>query len=127
MAKKDLQYGQVTIRRILSELEEPIELENLYAQALLSQALKNAAARPTPQARMAARNMIVDGANIVPRAGGAPREVAIGSEFGSNAYPQFQRPATKRGYWLYPAAEDTAVLSQTDDALEDVLRQVIGG
>lgn len=125
--KKDLQYGQRTIRRILSELKQPTALENLYAEAILAQALRNAAGRPTPQANMAARNMTIRDATIYPRAGGDPSEVAIGSEFGSAVYPQFQKPPTKRGYWLYPAATNTAVLAQTDEALDQVLQDAISG
>lgn len=125
--KKDLQYGQRTIRRLLDELQQPVALENLYAEAILAQALRNAAGRPTPQALMAARNMTVREATIFPRAAGASSEVAIGSEFGSSAYPQFHKPPTKRGYWLYPAATDTAVLAQVDEGLEQVLQDVIRG
>ena len=125
MATKDLTYGVTTIRRILRELQQPVELENLYAHAILATALRNASSRPTPQAMMAARNLNVEGASIGPVAGGAPAAVAIGSEFGSNQYAQFQHSPAPRGLWLYPAAEATETLAEVDKALEQVLQQVI--
>lgn len=127
MAKKDLQYGVTTIYRMLRELKEPEELANLYAEAVLTQAVRNAQGRPTPQAVMAARNLKVEGATIGPRAGGTPAEVAIGSEFGSNLYRQFQKPPNPRGYWLYPAAVATSTIAAGEAALEDVLKAVIDG
>ena len=125
MATKDLAYGQRTIRRILDELEHPVELEHKYAAAILAQALSNAAGRPTPQAPMAADNLVVEGASIGPLSGGAPAEVAIGSEFGSVIYPQFHKPPNPRGYWLYPAAEDVRVLAEADKALEQELDRIV--
>jgi hypothetical protein len=127
VAKKDLTFGVTTIRRILRELQQPVALDNLYAQAILAQALRNAASRPTPQAPMAARNLNVEGASIGPVTGGAPAAVAIGSEFGSNQYAQFQHSPAPRGLWLYPAAEATETLAQMDKALEKVLGQAIDG
>lgn len=127
MAQKDLTYGARTIRRILSELEQPENLEHQYAEAILAQAVRNAASRPTPQAQMAAENLDVQLASIGPVAGGAPAAVAIGSEFGSNQYLQFHKPPNPRGYWLYPAAEDLQVLANTDQELEKLLDRVIAG
>jgi len=125
LATKDLAYGQRTISRILRQLQQPAALEDLYAHAILAQALRNAASRPTPQAPMAARNMGVTNATIAPVAGGAPAAVSIGSEFGSNQYAQFQHRTAPQGLWLYPAAGQTETLVATDKALEDVLQQVI--
>jgi hypothetical protein len=125
MATKDLAYGARTIRRILDKLEQPEELEHKYAEALLAQAVRNAAGKPTPQARMAAENLDVQGASIGPIAGGAPADVAIGSEFGSDRYLQFHRSPNPRGYWLYPAAEDLQVIANTDRELERLLDRVI--
>ncbi len=127
MATKDLTYGQATIRRILKKLEQPQELENAYARAILVQAVANAAGKPTPQARMAAANLRVEGANIFPSAGGPAAEVAIGSEFGSAVYRQFQQPPNPRGYWLYPAASATSTLAAGDRALEEVLQDAVKG
>lgn len=127
MADKDLAYGQRTIRRILRELEQPEELEHKFAEAVLAQAVRNAASKPTPQARMAAENLDVQGASIGPSAGGAPAEVAIGSEFGSARYLQFHKPPNPRGYWLYPAAESVQALAAGDKALEDMLQAAIRG
>ena len=127
MATKDLTYGQATIRRILKKLDQPQELENLYARAILAQAVANAASKPTPQARMAAANLRVEGANIFPSAGGPAAEVAIGSEFGSTLYRQFHQPPNPRGYWLYPASTSTSALAAGDEAIEDVMQRVIRG
>lgn len=127
MAQKDLTYGARTIRRILADLQQPTGLEHLYAEAVLAQAVLNANKRPTPQARMAARNMVVKGSDIVPSAGGDPAAVAIGSEFGSAVYRQFQRQPNPRGYWLYPAALATATLAAGDVALEKLLQKVVRG
>jgi hypothetical protein len=128
MVRGDLEYGQRTIRRILKELEQPQSLEHKYAEAILAQAKRNAAGKPTPQARMAAENMVVERNTIGPLTGGIPaEEVAIGSEFGSHVYPQFQRAPNPRGYWLYPAAEDAKVLADTDQQLERLLDRMIAG
>lgn len=127
MATKDLEYGRRTIRRLLRELRQPEELEHSYAEAILAQAVRNAARRPTPQAPMAAENMTVEDATIAPLAGGNPAAVAIGSEFGSAQYAQFHAPPNPRGMWLYPAAEDVSVLAATDRELEKLLQKVIRG
>lgn len=125
MARKDLRFGQRVIRRILSEIKRPESLEHRYAQAMLEQAKANAARRPTPQAPMAARNLYVDGASIVPRSQGPAADVAIGSEFGSTLYPQFHRAPNPAGYWLYPASRDPQTLQAVDKSLEDLVRQAI--
>ena len=127
MATKDLAYGQRTIQRILRELEHPQELEHKYAEAVLAQAQRNAASKPTPQARMAAEVLNVEGASIAPRSSGPAAEVGIGSELGSTRYLQFQRGPNPRGYWLYPAAEDVKVLAETDRELDKMLQRVIDG
>ena len=127
MVKKDLAYGQRTIARILRELEHPAELEQKYAEAVLALAVENAAGRPTPQAPMAAQNMVVERGSIGPLAGGAPADVSIGSEFGSSLYRQFQRPPNPRGYWLYPAANDVRTLAAGDRMLEEMLDAAIRG
>lgn len=127
MADKDLQYGQRVISGILKRLDKSQDLAHSYAEAVLAQAVRNAASKPTPQARMAAENMTVTGADIHPTAGGAPAAVAIGSEFGSARYLQFHRPPNPRGYWLYPAATSIAALAAGDEAIEDVMQRVIRG
>jgi hypothetical protein len=126
VATKDLAYGQRTIRRILDELDHPQELEEAYARAILDQAVTNAGSRPTPQAPMAASNMVVEGASIGPSLRGTPEEaVAIGSEFGSSLYPQFHHSPAPRGLWLYPAAEDLKVIAAMDGELEKMLQKAV--
>lgn len=126
---KDLTFGQRALRRILRELNKPERLEHDYASAILEQAKRNAARRPTPQAPMAAAVMAVDGASITPHApADSPSvEVAIGSEFGSTIWPQFHHGPAPAGLWLYPATRDSAVLGKVDDSLEAVLRAAVRG
>jgi hypothetical protein len=127
VADKDLQYGVATIHRILRKLEQPQSLAHPFAEAVLRQAVRNASAKPTPQARMAASVLNVEGDTIGPSAGGPPAEVGIGSEFGSAIYPQFHAPPTKRGYWLFPAGEAVQVLAEGDKTLEDILQRAANG
>lgn len=127
MAKKDLTYGVNAIRGLLRRLNQPETLGETFAQLILEEARKNAARRPTPQAPMAARNLKADRLNIVPSAGGAPAAVAIGSEFGSTIYRQFQKPPNPRGYWLYPATRGDTVLKAMDAKLEAVLDAAVKG
>ena len=126
---KDLTFGQRALRRILKELQKPDDLEQDYARAILDQAKKNAAGKPTPQARMAASVMVAEGGNIFPRGSAGIPEVAvgIGSEFGSAVWPQFHRGPNPRGYWLYPATRDSAVLGKADKSLEEILADAARG
>jgi len=126
---KDLTFGQRALRRILKELQKPDDLEQDYARAILDQAKKNAAGKPTPQARMAASVMVAEGGNIFPRGSAGLPEVAvgIGSEFGSAVWPQFHRGPNPRGYWLYPATRDSAVLGKADKSLEEILADAARG
>ena len=127
MVSKDLAFGVTAIRRIMSELDKPAELEHAFALAILEQAKRNAASRPTPQAPMAARNLDVQAGSIGTIAGGDAAEVGIGSEFGSNQYLQFKAPSNQRGYWLWPATRSSEVATIEDDALEDLLVAAVNG
>lgn len=121
------EQGKRALDRVADALEQPAELEAKYARAMLDVALQNAAGRPTPQSAMAAQNLTVDGSLIRPLAGGAPEEVAAGSEFGSSIYRQFHAGHNPAGYWLYPAADDERTLRAGDDALEQVIQAAIRG
>lgn len=96
-------------RRVLNDLQDRLEdaegLEDAYARAVLEQAQRAAGLRPTPQAPMAAEAMGVQQGTILSLTGGAPSDVAAGSEFGSGIYRQFG-PRNTRGYWLLPSAEN---------------------
>lgn len=129
MAKHDLEVGRKVIRRILKQLDKPDDLEHSFAQSILDQAVRNASSKPTPQARMAAAIMEVDDATIYQRgsAGQPSVDVAIGSEFGSALWPQFHKPPTHEGYWLWPATRDPLVREQMDDQLDQMLRTAIRG
>jgi hypothetical protein len=79
---------------------------------------------------MAAENMGVQRGTILPLTGGAPSEVSMGSEFGSDIYLQFHRPRNSRGYWLLPSAEnpDAATIGAGEDWIDDqVAKAVIRG
>lgn len=127
MARKSAAEGADAIRRILRFLESPAALADEYADAVLEQALRNAAGRPTPQAPMAARGMVAEGNVIRSLAGGRPSEVAAGSEFGSSIYRQFHAGHNPRGYWLYPAGDDPTTEKAGDQMLEDAVEAAIRG
>lgn len=123
--KRDLSVGVRAIRRILDELDKPKSLTHDYAVAILEQARRNAARKPTPQARMAAAVMQVREAEIF-ASGPASQpavEVGMGAEFGSRTYPQFHAAPNRQGYWLYPATRDKAAIDAADQSLEAVLRK----
>lgn len=122
---KDAAYGARVLRKLADELDDPEDLESEYARLLADKARQNAAARPTPQSAMAADALTVSGSAVRIAAGGAPAAVAASSEFGSDIYPQFQHSHTAQGLWLYPAAEDSGVLEQADNALENLVERVI--
>lgn len=123
---RDLQYAQAAIRRLLRSLDKPESLAHDFATQILAQARQNAASKPTPQARMAADNMRVEVASIVPASSGPASDVAIGSEFGSTVYAQFHRGRNPRGYWLFPAGQLVAQRSG-QETLDDVLRRAVSG
>ncbi len=123
---RDLQYAQAAIKRLLRSLDKPESLAHDFATQILEQARRNAASKPTPQARMAAENMTVQGSTIAPSSSGAASDVAIGSEFGSTVYAQFQRNRNPRGYWLFPAGQMVATRSGTE-TLDAVLRRAVSG
>lgn len=116
--------------RLLDDIPGALEasdgLPEAYARALLAQAQRTASGHPTPQARMAAQGMGVRGATILSLSSGPPRDVAQGSEFGSDLYRQFG-PRNERGYWLFPSAEnpDPSTTEAGDQAVIEVLRGVI--
>lgn len=119
--------------RILHDLSDRLErsddLSEAFARAVLRQAQRAAGLRPTPQAPMAAEGMGVQGDTILSLTGGAPAEVAAGSEFGSDIYLQFQRPHSSRGYWLLPAAEnpDSSTIAAGEEALDQEIEAAIRG
>lgn len=118
---------------ILHDLSDRLEgserLTEAYARAVLGQAQRNAGLRPTPQAPMAAAAMGVQGSRILSLTGGAPSEVAAGSEFGSDIYLQFHRPHNSRGYWLLPAGEnpDSATIAAGEEALDQEVEAAVRG
>ena len=69
--------------------------------AVLAQAVRNAAGRPTPQAPMAARVLNVEQGTIGTNSSGAAADVGMGSEFGSHRVPPVPARRPRRaGYWL---------------------------
>lgn len=127
-----------TLRR---ELEKVETLRQTAARRVLEQARRNAAARPTPQARMVASGMQARNGTVIGfgsrRVFGRGAEggvklglIAFGSEFGST-HRQFGKPWTSgpgSGYWLHPAAEghnpevDEAHEDHADKAIDAAIR-----
>ena len=122
---RDLAYGKRVLRRIEDELQHPDQLAHAFAEAVLQQAVSKAAGRPTPQAPMAAGNLMVQGSEILPSAGGPPEDVAYSAEFGSDIYLQFHRPSNPQGYWLFPSGESQQAKDAGDRALEDILQKAV--
>ena len=115
------------IGNLQDRIENPEQLEDIYARAVLVQAQRAAGLRPTPQAPMAAESMGVQNGTILSLTGGDPSAVAAGSEFGSDIYGQFHRPHNARGYWLLPSAEnpDAATIEAGEDWLDDQVTEAI--
>jgi len=119
--------AQHIIGNLQDRLENPEQLEDIYARAVLVQAQRAAGLRPTPQAPMAAESMGVQNGTILSLTGGDPSAVAAGSEFGSGIYRQFHKPHSSRGYWLLPSAEnpDAATIEAGEDWLDDQVTEAI--
>lgn len=109
---------------ILNEIAESLEasegLAEAYARAMLDKGIANAAGHPTPQSRMAAAAMGIQGQSIRVLTGGPPAEVSAGSEWGSNIYTQFG-PRNEEGWWLLPAGESEEVRAAGDAYLEQMM------
>jgi hypothetical protein len=132
----DLKDGARSLRVLTQEMKDTRKLQNEMARAILAKARSNAASRPTPQARMVSRAMIVTRGVVLGRAnrmilgGGEGKPVKLGfllygSEFGS-FHRQFGAPWTSgpgSGYWLHPAAEGRN--PQIDKAEESFLDRAI--
>ena len=114
---------------LAARLERSEDLPDAYAEAILRQAQQTAGLRPTPQAPMAAAGMGVEDGIIQSLTGGAPSEVAMGSEFGSDIYGQFHKPHNSQGYWLLPSAHDpnAATIEAGEEALDQEIEAAIRG
>lgn len=129
--------GARALSTLQRELQKVGPLRQTAARAILEQARRNAASRPTPQARMVASGMRARNGTVIGFGStrvfgrGSPEGVklgyiAFGSEFGST-HKQFGAPwesGEGAGYWLHPAAEgrnpdlDDAHEKQVDHALD---------
>lgn len=119
----DLKDGAKAIQRLSESLERSGDLAGAFAKAILSEAQQRAQSKPTPQSRMAADAMGVQGSEIRVLSEGTPAgEVSGGSEWGSNIYRQFG-PRNEGGYWLHPAAESQEVLDAGDRYLDQLAEQ----
>lgn len=105
------------VRQVMDSLQDDLRdteaIGHAYASALFQEAQSRARTKPTPQSRMAADNMGVQGTEISVLSGGPPAEVSGGSEWGSNIYRQFG-PRNEGGYWLFPSAESPEVKAAGD-------------
>ena len=122
----DLIDGVRALATLKRELEKTETLRQTAAKRVLEQARRNAASRPTPQARMVASGMMARNGTVI---GFGSRRVfssgsdgpvklghlAYGSEFGSSTHRQFGR-RNESGYWLHPAADQNPAV---DEAQED--------
>lgn len=120
----DLDDGARAIRKLRDELERSEALAEAYAEATLREAVSRAQSKPTPQARMAAAELVRQGSELIVLADGPPGEVSGGSEWGSNIYRQFG-PRNDGGYWLMPAAESPEVLVAGDRYLDLMVERVV--
>ena len=122
------------LRKLYDELNDTRKMRSGYAQAIIGQAQRNAARRPTPQARGIATTLRVRGGSVlgfpgtaVTLSGERKRAAGInfGAEYGSSTHAQFA-PRNERGYWLNPAAEevdDKPGLAYLDDAIGTAVRR----
>lgn len=133
----DLADGVRALATLARELEKTETLRQTAARRVLSQARRNAASKPTPQARMVASGMQARNGTVI---GFGSRRVfgsgsdepvklgflAYGSEFGSSRHRQFG-PRNESGYWLHPAADqnpavDEAHEDHADEAIDAAIR-----
>ena len=137
----DLDDGARAIETLRRELLGTKTARQYAAEAILKQARRNAAARPTPQARMVAAGMMARNGTVIgfgsrrvfgSGSGGGVKLgfIAFGSEFGS-LEKQFGAPwesGPGSGYWLHPAAEaynpglDKAHEDHADEAIDAAIR-----
>lgn len=120
----DLSDGARAVRQLSEALERSGDLPAAFAEAVLSEARRRAAGKPTPQSRMAAEAMGVRGSEILTIAGGDAAEVAGGSEWGSVIYTQFG-PRNEGGYWLMPSTESPVALAAGDRALDEAVQRAV--
>lgn len=126
-----------SIDRLADELDRPAELAQAIADAVLGQARRRAAGRPTPQARMAASGLIAARGSIIAPAGrivrgrgGSPflGDVIGGAEFGSSIYPQFG--PRRSGAFLSPSTAEAEkgegpAMVAGEHWLDDLIDEVI--
>ena len=124
------------IEALHDALERGQEIRESFAARMVAEAVQRAARRPSPQARMASSGIEARGPAIHGPSESLVRstrgrlvrlgDVLGGSEFGSSEYVQFG-PRSGGGKWLWPAADDPAVLAAVeseaiDPLLEDAAR-----
>jgi hypothetical protein len=133
----DLTDGARALETLRRELLNTSKVEAEVARSILRKARRNAAGKPTPQARMVASGMTSRRGTVIGFAskrvfgsgsdGAKLGHLAYGSEFGSNTHTQFG-PRRESGYWLHPAAEgpnpdiDKAEDSYLDKAIDAAIR-----
>lgn len=123
---KTVAQGKRDLQQIRDGLEDTDKLAKVYAEAVLQEAMANAAGRPTPQAPMAAEAMGIQGTHITVLTGGDPEAVSGGSEWGSNQFTQFG-PRNDSGWWLMPATESEEAHRAGDAYLEQIMDDAIRG
>jgi hypothetical protein len=124
----DLNDGARALETLRRELLNSSRVEADVARAILRRAQRNAAGKPTPQARMVASGMTTRRGTVIgfgsKRVFGSGSDgaklghLAYGSEFGSNTHRQFG-PRNEAGYWLHPAAEQNPDIDKAEDSYLD--------
>lgn len=122
----DLKDGARALEELSERLRASGDVPEAFARRLLDQAQRRAAGHPTPQARMAAQGLGIEGGTILSLSGGSPGAVAIGSEFGSTIYRQFA-PRNEGGYWLMPSANnpESQVAAVQDNWVDEAIDAAI--
>lgn len=134
--KVTIREGRSRLSELQAQLEDAQEVAEAYAQALAAQARRVAAGHPTPQARMAASALMVQGSSlgissvaVVTGKGGSvlASRIAGGSEFGSSTYPQFGPRRRAPGSWLGAAAArpDSSTQAAAEDALDHLVAEAV--
>ena len=121
----DLKDGARALAVLTKELQKAETLRQTAATRVLEQARRNAASKPTPQARMVASGMMARNGTVIgfgsrkvlgSGSGGPVKlgHLAYGAEFGSTTHRQFG-PRNESGYWLHPAADQNPALDKVQE------------
>lgn len=121
--------GSERIEKFLAQVTDPEVVGAEFARQMLETAMRSAQSASSPQAPMASTGLELAGAQIRGPAGALVSSstgsvelgrILFGSEFGSDLYTQFG-PRVERGQWLFPAADEPAVIAAVERETVDRL------